>query len=239
MIRSVKLEIAAAVCLALCLSACTSSRMSVVPSGEPAYQLIPPADPNAPRTSYVIVPNDVLNLQVFQEPDLSNEELQVDNVGNIQMPLIGEMSAAGRSPSELAADIAQRLNMQYIVNPQVVVSVAEAAARFVTVEGQVEKPGVYEIDREYTLLSAIARAESPTNVANLDEIVVFRTINGERVAARFDLRDVRAGIAPDPQIQGGDVVVVGFSALKGVWQDFLRAAPIFNAFLYTAGGGRN
>jgi polysaccharide biosynthesis/export protein len=238
-IQAVNYRALAALCLALCLAACTTSRMSAVPAGEVAYQLIPPADPDAPRTSYVIVPNDVLNLQVFQEPDLSNEELQVDNVGNIQMPLIGEIPAAGRSPSELAADIAERLSREYIVNPQVVISVREAAARFVTVEGQVAKPGVYEIDREYTLLSAIARAESPTNVANLDEIVVFRTIDGERAAARFDLRDIRAGIAPDPQILGGDVVVVGFSAVKGAWQDFLRAAPIFNAFIVLADGGRN
>lgn len=210
--------------------------MSAVPTGEVAYQLVPPADPNAPRTSYVIVPNDVLNLQVFQEPDLSNEKLQVDNVGNIQMPLIGEIPAAGRSTTELAADIAQRLSQKYIVNPQVVVSVSEAAARFVTVEGQVEKPGVYEIDRDYTLLSAIARAESPTNTANLDEVVVFRTVNGERAAARFDLKDIRAGLAPDPQILGGDVVVVGFSAVKGAWQDLLKAAPVFNAFIYLARG---
>jgi len=184
------------------------------------------------------VPNDVLNLQVFQEPDLSNEELQVDNVGNIQMPLIGEIPAAGRSPSELAADIQQKLSMQYIVDPQVVISVSEAAKRFVAVEGQVEQPGVYEIDREYTLLSAIARAESPTNVAKLNEVVVFRTINGERLAARFDLRDVRAGLAPDPQILGGDVIVVGFSGVKGAWQDVLKAAPIFNAFIYLAQGRR-
>jgi polysaccharide biosynthesis/export protein len=228
----------AALCLALGLGGCASSRMSAVPTGGIAYQLVPPADPDAPRTSYVIVPNDVLNLQVFLEPDLSNEELQVDNVGNIQMPLIGEIPAAGRSPSELAADISHRLGQRYIVDPQVVVSVKAAAARFVTVEGQVEKPGVYEIDREYTLLSAIARAESPTNVAKLDEVVVFRTINGERAAARFDLRDIRAGLAPDPQILGGDVVVVGFSAIRNAWQDFLRAAPIFNAFVYLAGGRR-
>ena len=206
--------------------------MKAVPTGDVAYGIVPPADPDAPRTSYIIVPNDVLRLQVFQEPDLSNDELPVDNVGNIQMPLIGEIRAAGRSSSELASDIAYRLRQQYIVNPQVVVSVSEPAARFVAVEGQVEKPGVYEIDREYTLLSAIARAESPTDVANLDEVVVFRTINGQRMAARFDLRDIRAGLAPDPQILGGDAVVIGFSSMKGAWRDFLKAAPVFNAFVF-------
>ncbi len=208
--------------------------MSAVPSGEAAYRIAPPQDPNAPRTSYQIVPNDVLNLQVFQEPELSNDQLQVDNVGNIQMPLIGEIPAAGRSPSELSADIAFRLRQEYIANPQVVISVAEPAKRFVAVEGQVEAPGVYEIDRDYSLLSAIARAESPTQTANLDEVVIFRTVDGERLAARFDLRDIRAGLAPDPQILGGDVVVVGFSSVKGVWRDILKAAPLFNTFLILA-----
>lgn len=192
----------------------------------------PPADPKAPAVSYIIVPNDVLDLQVFQEPDLSNDELAVDNTGNIQMPLIGEIPAAGRTATELAADIAARLRERYIVNPQVVIGVAEPAKRFVAVEGQVERPGVYEIDQTYTLLSAIARTESTTEVAKLDEIVVFRTIDGQRMAARFDLRDVRAGLAPDPQILGGDVVVVGFSSVKAVWRDFLRAAPVFNVFAY-------
>ena len=218
--------------VALSLGACQSSRMSAVPNGEVAYRVIPPADPNAPPASYIIVPNDVLDLQVFQEPDLSNDELQVDNVGNIQMPLLGEIQAAGRSPTELAADISDRLSQRYIVDPQVVVSVAEPAKRFVAVEGQVKQPGVYEIDREYTLLAAIARAESPTGVAKLDEVVVFRTVDGRRMAGRFDLRDVRAGLSPDPQILGGDVVVVGFSGVKGAWRDFLKAAPALNGFVY-------
>lgn len=216
---------------ALFLSACSGSRMASVPNGEIAYQIAPPKDLNAPPTSYIIVPKDTLNLQVFQEPDLSNDKLQVDDVGNIQMPLLGEIPAAGRSPPELAADIAFRLRQRYIVDPQVTVSVSEPAARFVSVEGQVEAPGVYEIEQDYSLLSAIARAESPTDVAKLDEVIIFRTVNGERMAARFDLRDIRAGLAPDPQIIGGDVVVVGFSAVKGVWRDLLRSAPLFNTFL--------
>ena len=230
MIGPVKLRASLVLLVALLLSACAASPpLAQIPSGEAAYALAPPPDPDAPRSSYVIVPNDVLNLQVFQEPDLSNATLQVDNVGNIQMPLIGEIAAAGRGPSELAADIAQRLG-RYIVDPQVVVSIDKPAARFVTVEGQVTKPGVYEIGRETTLLGAIARAESPTRVARLDQVVVFRTLEGKRLAARFDLDDVRAGTAPDPQIIGGDVVVVGYSQTKGAWRDLLQAAPLFNIF---------
>ena len=224
------LATAAGISACLVLASCAGSRSSNLPIGEAAYRLIPPEDPTAPQKSYVIAPNDLLDLQVFQEADLSNDKLQVDDSGRIQMPLIGEVPAAGRTPSELAADIAARLRERYIVNPQVVVSVVKVATHYVTVEGQVTKPGVYEITRDYTLLSAVARAESPNKTAKLDEILVFRVVAGQRLAARFDLDDIRAGRAPDPRIINGDVVVVGYSASKGVWQNVLQAAPLLNIF---------
>ena len=99
-----------------------------------------------------------------------------------------------------------------------------------TVEGNVVEPGVFEIPGSSTLLQAIARARSPTRVAQLDEVMIFRQINGKRVGARFDLTEIRTGRAPDPEILGGDVVVVGFDSLKGAFRDFLTTAPFFNIF---------
>jgi polysaccharide biosynthesis/export protein len=172
----------------------------------------------------------VLDLQVFDEPDLSNSALEVDTNGNIQMPLVGEVAAAGRTPADIAREIEKRLSERYVVNPQVVLSIKKAAPRRVSVEGQVNKPGVYELDANTTLLSAIARAESPTRTARLDDIVIFRSIDGRRLAGRFNLGDVRDGRAPDPQILNGDVIVVGFSHSKGIWRDFMQSAPLFNLF---------
>jgi len=122
------------------------------------------------------------------------------------------------------------LGRKYLKNPQVAISVDEAAPRFVSVEGEVKVPGVYELTSNTTLLGALARAQSPLVTAKLDQVVIFRTINGQRMAARFDLKDIRGGVSPDPIVMDGDVVVVGFSKIKGLWQDFLRTAPIFNAF---------
>jgi polysaccharide export outer membrane protein len=204
--------------------------MPQVAQGAQAYALMPPADPNMPRSSYRILPNDVLDLQVFEEPDLSNNALEVDTNGNLQMPLIGEISAAGRTPAEIAREIEKRLSERYVVNPQVALSIKKAAPRKVSVEGQVTKPGVYDLDSTTTLLSAIARAESPTRTARLDDIVIFRSVEGKRQAARFNLVEVRDGRAPDPQILNGDVIVVGFSHGKGAWRDFMQAAPLFNMF---------
>ena len=63
-----------------------------------------------------------------------------------------------------------------------------------------------------------------------DEVIVFRMIDGERYGAVFDLRAIREGRAEDPEIIGGDRIVVGYSALRGAWEDFKAAAPIFNVF---------
>lgn len=169
-------------------------------------------------------------MSVFQEPDLSNDKLQVDDVGRIQLPLAGDILAAGLTAPELSAVIAERLGRDYIRHPKVVVSVVSTREQTVAVEGEVKMPGVYKVSPSDTLLSAIARAQSPTNVARLDEVIVFRTVNGRRMGARFDLAQIRAGQAADPQILGGDVIVVGFSSLKGVYRDILQAAPLLNVF---------
>jgi polysaccharide export outer membrane protein len=65
-------------------------------------------------------------------------------------------------------------------------------------------------------------------------VVIFRTINGQRMVARFDVKDIRGGVSPDPIIMDGDLVVVGNSKIKTLWQDFLKTAPLFNAFAVMA-----
>lgn len=215
------------------LTACSSTTSNPnLPQGPAAYQVIPATVPVP--TVYPLRPKDKLTLRVFGEPDISQGELRVDDVGLIQVPLIGSVKAEGRSTDDLSSEIASRLGSRYLRNPQVTVSVKETAPSYVSVEGEVEKPGVYEIDGRTTLLAALARAESPTTTAKLNEIVVFRTINEQRMVARFNLKEIRLGLSPDPMILDGDVVMVGYSRSKGLWQDILKTAPIFNAFAVVA-----
>lgn len=224
------LRLALLTLLAGAVAACQTAPSADLPSGAAAYEIMPAFDAAAPPTTYRIGANDILSVRVFQEPELSAEEVPVDEVGSINLPLIGEILAAGKTAGELSREIEGRLGERYLRQPQVVVAVATAAKRLVTVDGQVKMPGVYEIDRNYTLLSAIARAQSTLPTAELDEIVIFRSLNGQRVGAIFNLDDIRKGRAPDPQVLSGDVVVVGFSSLKGVFRDILAAAPLFNVF---------
>lgn len=211
------------------LGACFSPAANL-PTGEAAYAVMPPSSGTENLTEYRIGVQDVISVRVFQEPDLTFEEVQVDASGTINFPLIGRTVAAGRTPFELSNAIAEGLGTRFIRSPQVVVGVVQSAALRVTVEGSVEGPGVYEIAGTSTLLEAIARAKGPTRVASLDEIIVFRDIDGQRAGAVFNLQDIREGKAPDPQILGGDRIVVGYSAVKGAYRDFLQAAPLLNVF---------
>lgn len=201
-----------------------------LPQGQAAYDRIPAADSTRDPVVYRIGVLDTLSIRVFQEPELSFETLAVDASGTINFPLVGEVQASGKTPIELSDEIEAKLGTRFIRDPQVVVGVVASAAQRVTVDGQVATPGVYEIAGTSSLLEAIARARGTTELAKNSEVIVFRQIDGERYGAIFNLQDVREGKAPDPEILGGDRIVVGASAMKSVYRDLLGAAPLFNVF---------
>lgn len=183
-------------------------------------------------TRHVLRPGDRLNLDVFREEAFSAEKLLIDATGNVTVPVLGTIHAEGLTPDALAADIRSRLASTYLRDPRVSVMVETPALSTVSVEGEVEQPGVYEIGPGYTLLTALALARSPTDNAKLDEVLVFRVVDGQRMGGRFDVAEIRAGASADPLILPGDVVVVGYSRTRGVFQDFLKTVPLFNVFAY-------
>ena len=215
--------------LTLFLSGCFSPSDGL-PAGEEAYRMIPPESETANAPEYRIGVLDVLSIRVFQEPELTFEQIGVTSAGTINFPFIGEMNVAGMTPVTLSREIEAGLGQRYIRDPQVVVGVVTSAAQRVTVDGEVVQPGVYEIAGTSSLIESIARARGLKFTGVDDEVIVFRMIEGERHGAVFDLRAIREGRAPDPEILGGDRIVVGYSTLRGAWEDFKEAAPIFNVF---------
>ena len=184
----------------------------------------------APQAEYQIGVGDKLSLRVFQVPDLSFDSLTVDTSGNIQMPLIGAVRAAGLTSGELSAAVAERLSTQYLRNPQVTVTVTEAASQKITVDGAVTKPGVYTMRGSTSLLQAVAMAEGPSRVADLTKVAVFRTIDGQRSVALFDLAAIRQGRAEDPVVLGDDVIVVDTSRMSSTMREIINALPALSIF---------
>ena len=195
-----------------------------MPAGPAAYDAI--ADrPVVSPSAYALQPGDKISVNVYQEEELSQRELLIDEAGMISLPLVGDVQASGMTTGQLSRAIESAYGRGFLRYPQANVLLLEARPRTVSVEGQVKDAGVYEIQPGYTLLSALALAGSPTLEAKLDEVLVFRTVDGQRMGGRFDLTEVRAGRMADPQLIAGDVIVVGYSRSQGLYQDLLRVAP--------------
>lgn len=209
--------------IALAVAACSSTNL---PRGEAAYANFPPPSQDSNVNEYRIGPLDVLKITVFQEEDLSLEEVPVDASGDILLPLIGRVEAAGKTGTQLSTDIANRLGERYLVDPQVSIIVSVSASQNITVEGAVAKPGIFEIQGQSNLLQAMALAEGPTQTAKLGEVIVFRRKDDGLYAAQFNLSDIRTGKAENPEIVAGDIVVVGNSFAKALFRDFLQLSPL-------------
>jgi len=178
---------------------------------------------------YRIGPLDVLDISVFQVPDLS-KTVQVSASGIIRYPLLGELTAAGKTPGNLESEIAGKLGAKYLQSPQVSVSVKEATSKRVTVEGAVKSPGIYPLTGQATLLQTIVQAGGLDRVADKRGIVIFRTIGGKRSAAKFDYAAIRDGKADDPVLAGGDIIVVDESGSKAALRTVRETMSVFGLF---------
>jgi len=173
-------------------------------------------------SSYKVGPQDVLKVQVFQVDDL-NREVQVAGNGVITLPLIGEVKAAGRTQQQIETEVAARLKARYLQSPQVTVFVQQYNSQKITVSGAVKEPGVFPIMEQMSLVKAIATAKGFDQVADSENIIVFREQNGQRYVGRFDANAINAGSAGDPMLQNGDIVVVERSGFKAALRDWSPA----------------
>ncbi len=158
-------------------------------------------------------PEDIIQVDVFQEADLQTKA-RISQAGTITFPLIGEVKIAGMSPENAALAIRNQLAKDYIVNPQVTVTVTEYAKRRFTVLGQVQKPGAYEMpDRDQiNLLQAIGSAGGYTRIADAGDIRVKRTIDGKDTIYKLNAKNIANGKDPNGFIiQSGDIITVGES----------------------------
>jgi polysaccharide export outer membrane protein len=188
-----------------------------------------PAMPVEGSTDYRIGPLDLLSVEIFQLPDLTRD-VRVSAAGEISLPLIGRVSAGDKTPAELETMIAAKLEEHFLEKPQATVFVKEYMSHRVTVEGAVINPGVYSLTGRTSLLQMIATAHGLSEVANPAACVIYRNVEGRRYAALFDIREIRAGRLVDPEVLGGDTVIVDFSGGRAALKDLLSTIPIFAVY---------
>lgn len=214
--------------IAVLLTACAEGRGGPIP-----YNVALPA-PDAPtvvplETGYRIAPLDKLEIKVLKVNDLSGD-YNVDLAGNISMPLIGEVKAVNLTTADLDRELTSKLGEKYLENPDVSVGIKESTTRVVTVDGAVREPGAFPTIGTSSLMRAIAQAKGVTEDANPRRVAVFRTVNGQRQAAAFDLTAIRRGQMDDPKLYPGDIVVVDGSAIKEGFKRVLASFPILSIF---------
>ena len=161
------------------------------------------ADPN-----YVIGPQDVVDISVWKEPDLSRA-VPVRPDGKISLPLINDVQAAGLTATQLAAQITSGLT-KYMTSPQVTVIISQINSQRIYVLGEVTRAGSYTLLPEMTILQALSDAGGFTAFANSKKIYVLRQENGKQQRIGFNYKDVVSGkdASQNIALKSGDTIIV-------------------------------
>ena len=170
---------------------------------------------NTVKGTYTIGAEDVLEITVWRNQDLS-KVVQVRPDGRVSLPVIRDVTAVGKTPTQLADEITKKLK-SYVQNPVVAISVQEVNSYNVFLLGEVVKPGKYALKSKTTLLQGITMAGGFTPIAARNQVVVFRfgeNGNGmELLSASYDDIVLRGGIKQNIELQAGDTIVVPSEAM--------------------------
>ena len=180
-----------------------------------------PAASANPEAEYRVGPQDLIEVSVYGLPELART-VRVNSQGKISLPLIGQVEATGLTAQGLERAVADKLSEKYLQNPQVTIFIKEFTTLRFTVEGAVNKPGVFPLVGQMTLLRALAVAGGQGPLSDMTEIVLFRvTPVGESISLKFDATKIRTGEMTDPLIQNDDLVVVNRSKARAAFKDSL------------------
>ena len=235
MFRTIRLSLARVAGLVGLLSVlaltpgCAGTRGSDIPYDVAGFGEPDPPSVTRLASDYRIAPLDKLSINVFQVKELSGE-YQVDLSGNIAMPLIGNVPAVDRTTQQLQDELRVALSEKYLRDPDITVGILEATGSTLTLEGSINKPGLYPAFGKLTLVQAVAMAGGLDEYANAKTVVVFRQVDGKRMAAAFDLTTIRTGDDPDPEVYRGDIIVVDGSNTKRAWRNVLQSVPLLGLF---------
>jgi polysaccharide export outer membrane protein len=171
------------------------------------------------KREYQVRPGDKLDVKFFFAPEL-NDTQSVRTDGRMSLQLVGEIAAAGKTPSELSA-IVTNAYAEVLRDPKSTVMVRESSAR-IFVGGEIARPNFVRYDSEITALQAIFSAGGFTQYAQPTSVIVLRKVEGdERIAVRIDLSHGIIEGKEDLQLAADDVVFVPKSAI-GKWDKMVE-----------------
>jgi polysaccharide export outer membrane protein len=181
-------------------SVAANASMGDTPAGGPTAAI---------SSSYVVGEADVLRINVWKQPEISQPSVVVRPDGMVSVPLVGEVKVSGMTPVQIEAMLVADLR-QYVNEPRVTVSVAEVGSKNVYVTGEVQHPGSYPLVGPVDVLQIIAKAGGVTPYAHRRSVFVLREINGRKQKVPVNYSRIFHGQNPEQNInlQPGDTVVV-------------------------------
>lgn len=181
------------------LLVCSCSGANISPLSELAAS----QDKNAP---YVVGAGDVINVQVWGEPNISGEVL-VREDGRFSNPLVSDVQAEGLTLVEIGEQLSERLK-EFIPSANVNVLLSQASATVYYLSGSFMKSGEYRTDKRVTLLQAIATGGGFAPFADESNIMLIRkSVNGEK-RYQFDYAELVQGNQPNPALRSGDIISI-------------------------------
>ena len=196
------------ICLFLLLAACSTPAPSPSDSAPATVATGSTTELSTVEGTYVVQPGDILFISVWKEKDLQ-AEVMVRPDGGLNFPLVGDVSASGKTIEQLRKDLVARLT-KFVPDPVVTVAVKQSAGNIIYVVGKVQRPGNYNATRNIDVMQALSMAGGPTPYASLNKIKILRRVNGELKSIPFKYSRVEKGedLEQNIVLQGGDVVVV-------------------------------
>ncbi len=190
-------------CLVLIIQACSTSKIT-------EHQVIN-ADNNKPTPEYIIGAGDTLKIFVWGNAELSGE-VPVRPDGRITTPLVEDMVASGKTPTQLARDMEQKLK-RYMKKPVVTVTVTHFVGRFseqIRVVGEVAHPTTLPYRESITVLDVIIAVGGLTDFAAGNRATIVRTVNGKIKKIHVKLDDLleEGDMKANLYMQPGDVLFV-------------------------------
>jgi polysaccharide biosynthesis/export protein len=228
------------ICLvAVVLAGCSTGSSRSIAAGHAdavmsAENLPPPSTGSGEfvaQPDYHLGPLDQIEVSVFEMPDFQRN-LRVNANGQIALPLVGTLTAAGKTTQELESEIGQALTAEYLRTAQVSVFVTDFASQRITVDGAVNNPGIYPITGRTTLVQVIALGGGLNELADPTGVIIFREVNNQSMAGVYDIAAIRSGEREDPEVYGSDRVVVDFSGTRSVWRDLRTTLPLFSMLMF-------
>ena len=173
------------------------------------FSVLNPEMALAQKAEYKLQQTDVLQITVHEHPDLTTKT-RVTADGYITFPLLGKVNAEGLTLQELEKELKDLLEKDYLVNAQVVIFIEEYHPRQVSVLGEVNTPGKYDMpyEKDMTVLEAIAMAEGFTKDADINNTRIIRVKDGEKITIKVRVKDITNKKEKDIVLEPDDMVFV-------------------------------